>query len=192
MVSQADIGPISSQYAAAATVPLIKSPSLWLPKPVEMPNDIHPLPEDITAYFVYPFSLEEHILSIHPSPADAISQRRARNAEVLHRREVEEEQREKDALRKIAPGYNPSSLLIPSSSTPTLSPAFSLEPVGFGASTGVPQAQNTTMITGGSQAAHPSHPSTTNDHQIQAQLQTQAQDPMDDLVSRLEEMESTR
>ncbi|OCF34347.1 hypothetical protein I316_03861 [Kwoniella heveanensis BCC8398] len=94
MVSQADIGPISSQYAAAATVPLIKSPSLWLPKPIEMPNDIHPLPEDITAYFVYPFSLEEHVLSIRPSPADAISQRRARNAEILHRREEEEEQRE--------------------------------------------------------------------------------------------------
>lgn len=27
-------GPISQQYAAAATVPLIKSPSLWLPQPV--------------------------------------------------------------------------------------------------------------------------------------------------------------
>lgn len=29
-------GPISQQYAAAATVPLIKSPSLWLPKPVSL------------------------------------------------------------------------------------------------------------------------------------------------------------
>lgn len=59
-------GLISQQYAAAATVPLIKSPSLWLPKPVslrlaffsfsayttqvQLPSDIHPLPEDITAY----------------------------------------------------------------------------------------------------------------------------------------------
>jgi len=60
---------VSQQYAAAATVPLIKSPSLWMPKPVclhlsigadsqnyvlmiqiELPNDVHPLPEDITAY----------------------------------------------------------------------------------------------------------------------------------------------
>jgi len=118
-------GPISQQYASAATVPLIKSPSLWLPKPVcafrgivalqlmeiqvELPNDIHPLPEDITAYvsplpartpvlmlaqFVYPFSLEEHVLSLQPQPHEAIAQRRARNAAILHQREVEEEQRE--------------------------------------------------------------------------------------------------
>ncbi|WVQ95919.1 hypothetical protein IAU59_003018 [Kwoniella sp. CBS 9459] len=191
MVSQADISPISSQYAAAATVPLIKSPSLWLPKPIEMPNDIHPLPEDITAYFVYPFSLEEHVLSIQPSPADAISQRRARNAEILHRREVEEEQREKDALRKIAPGYNPSSLLIPSSSTPSvLSSAFSLAPTGTGAGAGAgaPLTQPHSTTTTSTMTA--------DGQQVYAETQTHTQsqslDPMDDLVSQLEQLESTR
>jgi hypothetical protein len=84
----------------------------------------------LTSQFVYPFTLEQHVLSLQPSPHDAISQRRARNAEILHRREVEEEQKEsalaeivmiwkltsrKQALHKLAPGYNPSSLLMPTS-----------------------------------------------------------------------------
>ncbi|WWC73804.1 uncharacterized protein I206_107776 [Kwoniella pini CBS 10737] len=167
MVTAADIGPISSQYAAAATVPLIKSPSLWLPKPIEMPNDIHPLPEDITAYFVYPFTLEEHVLSIQPSPSEAISQRRARNAEILHQREVEEEQKEKDALRKIAPGYNPSSVLLPSSNSPK-PPSAQSQPSMFDIL-----------------------PTNGNDNSGSTK-QGASLDPMDELVSQLEEMESKR
>ncbi|WWC95705.1 hypothetical protein V866_002570 [Kwoniella sp. B9012] len=165
MVTAADIGPISSQYAAAATVPLIKSPSLWLPKPIEMPNDIHPLPEDITAYFVYPFTLEEHVLSVHPSPSEIISQRRARNAEILHKREVEEEQKEKEALRKIAPGYNPSSVLLPSSSSSNTPKPTQSIPSTFDS-----LMQNTSQQQGNGGAI----------------------DPMDDLVSQLEEMEAKR
>ncbi|BEI82722.1 hypothetical protein CcaverHIS002_0305900 [Cutaneotrichosporon cavernicola] len=112
-MSASQIGPISQQYAAAATVPLIKSPSLWLPPPVELPSDIHPLPEDITAYFVYPFTLEQHVVSLQPPPHVAIAERRARNAAILHAREVEEEEREKAALHKVAPGYNPAAMLMP-------------------------------------------------------------------------------
>ncbi|TXT13006.1 hypothetical protein VHUM_01407 [Vanrija humicola] len=78
-----------------------------------MPSDIHPLPEDITAYFVYPFTLEQHVVALTPPPHVAIAEQRARSAAVLHAREVEEEQRERDALHKLAPGYNPSSLLVP-------------------------------------------------------------------------------
>jgi hypothetical protein len=47
-----------------------------------------------TVQFVYPFTLETHVLSLQPSPHEAIAQRRARNAQILHQREVEEEQRE--------------------------------------------------------------------------------------------------
>ncbi|KAK4687370.1 hypothetical protein P7C73_g2739, partial [Tremellales sp. Uapishka_1] len=151
MTSAHEMGPISTQYAAAATVPLIKSPSLYLPKPIEMPTDIHPLPEDISAYFVYPFTLETHILALNPSPHVAIAAQRARNAAILHQREVEEEQKERDALHRIAPGYNPSSLLIPLSVSHT--------PV----TTGKDVAQGRTDELGG----------------------------INDLVTRLEEMEST-
>lgn len=44
--------------------------------------------------FVYPFNLETHVLSLQPQPHEAISQRRAKNAAILHQREVEEEQKE--------------------------------------------------------------------------------------------------
>ncbi|KIR26750.1 hypothetical protein I307_01741 [Cryptococcus deuterogattii 99/473] len=174
MLSTSDIGPISQQYAAAATVPLIKSPSLWLPQPVELPNEIHPLPEDITAYFVYPFTLEEHVLSIHPSPHEAIALKRAKCAEILHRREEAEEQKERDNLKRIAPGYNPSSVLVPisASHTPTSSISQRLAP---------PVDAN-----GGAQSV--TSPRSSDTH-TQAQAAT---DPMDDLVAKLEEMESKR
>ncbi|PCH44757.1 hypothetical protein WOLCODRAFT_19131 [Wolfiporia cocos MD-104 SS10] len=115
-----------SQYAAAARVPLIKSPSLRVPKPVERPPDIHPLPDDVTAYFVYPFTLEPHILRLEDSRratlaahaarrtaflqsrAEAREKQRMRAEEERRRREEEEEQRRREALRRIAPGFEPS------------------------------------------------------------------------------------
>ena len=60
--------PAQSQYVAASRVPLIKSPSLRVPRPVrrqvlehahgnsaqlnqvELPPDIHPLPDSVTPY----------------------------------------------------------------------------------------------------------------------------------------------
>jgi hypothetical protein len=39
-----------SHYAAASRVPLIQSPSLRVPRPVELPPDIHPLPESVNPY----------------------------------------------------------------------------------------------------------------------------------------------
>lgn len=197
------------QYAAAATVPLIKSPSLWLPPPVSqlhamhrmhakltstqvmMPTDIHPLPEDITAYvrsdlltlttprrhanppsqFVYPFTLEQHVVDLQPPPHIAIAERRARLAAVLHAREVEEEQREKAALHRVAPGYNPASVL-----TPTHARSSS----GSGAFAGIGNfGDNTTSgAAAGSSSDGPTPP--------------QPADPMDALVAQLEEMESSR
>ncbi|OWZ62737.1 hypothetical protein AYX14_01513 [Cryptococcus neoformans] len=176
MLSTSDIGHISQQYAAAATVPLIKSPSLWLPQPVELPNEIHPLPEDITAYFVYPFTLEEHVLSIHPSPHEAIALKRAKCAEILHKREEAEEQKERDNLKRIAPGYNPSSVLVPISASHTPSASISQPLVPSGAAPGANgAAQSVTSPNSEAQA----HGRAEND-------------PMDDLVARLEEMESKR
>lgn len=40
----------ASTSQLVAKIPLIKSPELWIPKPVALPSDIHPLPTDINAY----------------------------------------------------------------------------------------------------------------------------------------------
>ncbi|KAF8531395.1 hypothetical protein JB92DRAFT_2691915, partial [Gautieria morchelliformis] len=103
-----------SQYASAANVPLIKSPSLRVPPPVEMPPDIHPLPEDVTAYFVYPFTLEPHILTLESARQSTLVAHAARRESYLRSREDDKERRKRDALRRIAPGFEPQGVpLVP-------------------------------------------------------------------------------
>ncbi|GAA94534.1 uncharacterized protein L969DRAFT_91510 [Mixia osmundae IAM 14324] len=93
-------------------VPLIKNPSLWLPRPIELPQDIHPLPEDVSAYFVYPWTLETHVLSPpepHPSHAilrSELASTHQKRLRVLQAREDEKVRRRREALQKMAPGYS--------------------------------------------------------------------------------------
>ncbi|KAF5370500.1 hypothetical protein D9615_010333 [Tricholomella constricta] len=106
--------PEQSQYAPAAHVPLIKSPSLRVPRPVAIPPDIHPLPDSVTAYFVYPFTLEPHVITLESSRRNTIAAHAARREAYLRSRDNEKERRKRDALRRIAPGFEPQgSVLVP-------------------------------------------------------------------------------
>ncbi|KIK65140.1 hypothetical protein GYMLUDRAFT_39534 [Collybiopsis luxurians FD-317 M1] len=107
-----------SPYAAVAHVPLIKSPSLRVPPRVQLPEDIHPLPESVTAYFVYPFTLEPHVLTMESSRRSTMAANEARREAYLRSREDEKEQRKREALRKIAPGFEPrGTVLVPTRAT---------------------------------------------------------------------------
>ncbi|KAJ3799585.1 hypothetical protein GGU11DRAFT_815274 [Lentinula aff. detonsa] len=122
-----------SPYAAAAHVPLIKSPSLRVPPRIELPEDIHPLPDSVTPYFVYPFTLEPHVLTLESSRRSTVSSHQARHEAFLLSRENEKEQRKREALRKIAPGFEPrGSVLVPTRAT---SVPLSATPNNFNADT---------------------------------------------------------
>ncbi|BGP27050.1 hypothetical protein JCM10295v2_006012 [Rhodotorula toruloides] len=87
-------------------VPLIKNPAFWTPKPVELPPDIHPLPDDVHAYFVYPHTLEAHVLSTLPS---ALSQRQSQHTQrlaLLASYAESKERARKARLNQVAPGWD--------------------------------------------------------------------------------------
>ncbi|GAA5984825.1 hypothetical protein JCM10908_003521 [Rhodotorula pacifica] len=86
-------------------VPLIKNPGFWIPKPVELPFDIHPLPDDVQAYFVYPHTLESHVLQSLPP---ALSQLQAAHQErlaLLASYAESKERARKAELNRLAPGW---------------------------------------------------------------------------------------
>lgn len=125
--------PAQSQYAAASNVPLIKSPSLRVPPPVVLPPDIHPLPDSVTAYvptipspskpvrlqltlaqFVYPFTLEPHVLSLAAARRNTLEAHSARRDALLRARADARNERARAALARIAPGFEPQgALLVP-------------------------------------------------------------------------------
>ncbi|KAJ3486471.1 hypothetical protein NLI96_g4213 [Meripilus lineatus] len=97
----------------------MKSPSIRVPPPVEMPPDIHPLPDSVTPYFVYPFTLEPHVLTVESSRKSTLAAHAARREAYLKAREDEKERRKREALHRIAPGFEPQSApLIPTTRAP--------------------------------------------------------------------------
>lgn len=93
-------------YDVASRVHLIKSPSLAVPPPVQFPTDVHPLPPDLQAYFVYPFSLESYVLAPNNPNAKTIEDLHNRHQQFLQWREDEKHRREKERLRRVAPGWS--------------------------------------------------------------------------------------
>lgn len=64
--------------------------------------------------FVYPFTLEPHVITLESSRRTTIAAHAARREAYLRSREVEKERRKRDVLRKIAPGFEPQgSVLVP-------------------------------------------------------------------------------
>ncbi|KAM0745859.1 hypothetical protein T439DRAFT_384570 [Meredithblackwellia eburnea MCA 4105] len=97
--------PIPSTSQLVEKVPLIKSPSFWVPPPVELPPDIHPLPDDLTAYFVYPHTLESHALATLPHALDSLSSLHSQRVHLLASLAESRERARRAHLNKLAPGW---------------------------------------------------------------------------------------
>ncbi|GAA5960269.1 hypothetical protein JCM21900_002447 [Sporobolomyces salmonicolor] len=86
-------------------VPLIKNPGFWIPRPVELPLDIHPLPDDVQAYFVYPHTLEQHVLTTLPQSLSQLEQAHSQRLHLLVSYADSKERARKARLNQVAPGY---------------------------------------------------------------------------------------
>ena len=95
-----------SPYDAARRVNLIKSPSVSVPPPITFPTDLHPLPPDLHAYFVYPFSLETYVLDPNSPSSRTIEELHSKHVSYLDWRNQEKDRIEKERLRRVAPGWS--------------------------------------------------------------------------------------
>jgi hypothetical protein len=63
----------------------------------------------VPAQFVYPFTLEPHILTLESSRRTTLAAHATRREAYLQAREDERERRKREALRKVAPGFEPQA-----------------------------------------------------------------------------------
>lgn len=59
--------------------------------------------------FVYPFTLEPHVLTVEASRRSTLAAHAARREAHLKARDQENERRKREALHRIAPGFEPKS-----------------------------------------------------------------------------------
>jgi len=72
----------------------------------------------LTSQFVYPFTLEPHVVTLESSRRTTVAAHTARREAYLRSRDDDKERRRRDALRRIAPGFEPhSGPLVPTRNT---------------------------------------------------------------------------
>lgn len=59
--------------------------------------------------FAYPFTLEPHVVTLESARQSTVTAHAARRESYLKMREDAKTQRKKDALRRVAPGFEPDS-----------------------------------------------------------------------------------
>ncbi|PWN23772.1 hypothetical protein BCV69DRAFT_291767 [Microstroma glucosiphilum] len=99
----------TSPYHLARPIHLIKSPAVSVPPPLTFPTDLHPLPPDLHAYFVYPFSLEAYVTDPNNPNSSTIEELHKRHVQYLEWRKGEKERVEKERMRRVAPGWDRAS-----------------------------------------------------------------------------------
>jgi hypothetical protein len=71
-------------------------------------------PHTFPLQFVYPFTIEPHVLTVESNRRATLAAHAARREALLRAREDEKQRRKREALRRIAPGFEPlSAPLVP-------------------------------------------------------------------------------
>jgi hypothetical protein len=63
--------------------------------------------------FVYPFTLEPHIITLESSRRSTLAAHSARREAYLQQRTERREKRRLDAIHRVAPGFNEGAVLVP-------------------------------------------------------------------------------
>lgn len=75
--------------------------------------------------FVYPFTLEPHVITLESSRRSTLAAHTARREAYLQQRAERREKRRLDAIHRVAPGFNEGAVLVPvkrSSTVPAAAP----------------------------------------------------------------------
>lgn len=93
---------------------MVLAPECQVPPPITRPREMHPLPEGIDAYCVYPFAAEELVASsASPVSSRSVAQMQDRRATYLATRKVTQEREAQERMRRLAPGWVPDQVLEP-------------------------------------------------------------------------------
>lgn len=95
-------------------VTMVLAPECQVPPPITRPREMHPLPEGVDAYCVYPFAAEELVASsASPVSSRSVAQMQDRRATYLATRKVTQEREAQERMRRLAPGWVPDQMLEP-------------------------------------------------------------------------------
>ncbi|WFD35887.1 hypothetical protein MCUN1_002755 [Malassezia cuniculi] len=90
--------------ALLARVAFVRAPEAQAPPLVERPADIHPLPDSVDAYFVYPFTAEDYVTS--NTSSKQIKGLFERQDAYLAARRAQREHENAQKLARMAPGWS--------------------------------------------------------------------------------------
>ncbi|WFD30656.1 hypothetical protein MSPP1_001677 [Malassezia sp. CBS 17886] len=91
-----------------ARLALILSPDCQLPPPVKKPQNMHPLPDGVDEYFVYPFHAEDLVASPStPVSSRAVAELAQRHAAVMDEHAAQKREKQRSFLQAVAPGWQP-------------------------------------------------------------------------------------
>ena len=112
---------IGGSSTASPPISLVLAPEYQLPPPVRKPEDMHPLPTGIDAYFVYPFTAEDVVASGQLNTSSrSVAALREKHDTYLATRKATKEREAQERIRRMAPGWVPDQVLQP---TPAQRPA---------------------------------------------------------------------
>lgn len=114
MTSRTSGNGMGASSGPSPPISLVLAPEYQLPPPVRKPEDMHPLPTGVDAYFVYPFAAEDVVASGQLNTSSrSVAALREKHDTYLATRKATKEREAQERIRRMAPGWVPDQVLQP-------------------------------------------------------------------------------